>query len=316
MLRKQYNKGSVTIKSLEQTRYLISEDKPNDTLYYTGNKGVYTPYFTQFAHTAAICMLAVCLAVPVVNACSIASTLNITDNVHIVETPAEGVTVVQRSELQPLSTTVFGTQYTASVLNAIDVQAYNTALAYETEIQTRYNEEIARMRDAERFYIPEITLEYEAEKMYVPYDTQKYIWDTCNELDLDYFLVMGIIARESRFQLDITSCTNGVTYYGGMQVSGAYWQEMCATVGGDVTTMTYNNVQDNLWVGMHFLAYCIEQTGSEYAGVMAYGMGFGAYRESIANGNWYDSVTEKAYKYRELLLQNTRYVGTETGVIE
>lgn len=307
--------GGAGIKSLEQTRYLITKAETTNKMCDTDNtEATHVPHFTQFARTAAICMLSVCLAVPVVNACSIASTLNITENVHTVEAPAEGVSVVQQSVEQPLSATVFGTQYTTEVLSAVDVQAYNTALAYETEVQARYNEEIERMHDAERFYIPEITLEYEAEKMYVPYETQKYIWDNCNELGLDYFLVMGIIARESRFQLDITSYTNGVTYYGGMQVSGAYWYDMCADAGGDVTTMSPNNALDNLWVGMHFLAYCIEQTGSEYAGVMAYGIGLGAYRETVAQGNWYDSLTEKAYKYRELLMQNPRYDATE-GVI-
>lgn len=306
----------ICINSFEQTRHTVTSVK---TEYKQQQKRVNSTdnsvRFKQFACTAATCVLAVCMTVPVVNACSIATTLNITDNRHTASMPAQGYTQEVQSTYSELSDTVFGTQFAQDVVSAVDVQAYNKALAYDVAIQAKHDEEIARMYDAERFYIPEITLDYEAEKIYVPYETQKFIWDTCNELDLDYFLVMGIIARESRFQLDITSCTNGITYYGGMQVSGRYWYDMCSEAGGDTTTMTPYNAHDNLWVGMHFLAYCIEQTGSEYAGVMAYGMGLGAYNESISNGVYSDRITDKAYKYRKLLLKNTRYSVDKDGAL-
>lgn len=298
----------IYINSFEQTRCTLTDVKSEYKQQQKCMNNAYSNvHFKQVAGTAAACVLAVCMAVPVVNACSIATTLNITDNRHTATMPAQGYTQEVQSTYSELSDTVFGTQFAQDVLGAVDVQAYNKALAYDVAIQAKHDEELARMYDAEQFYIPEITLDYEAEKIYVPYETQKFIWDTCNELNLDYFLVMGIIARESRFQLDITSFTDGVTYYGGMQVSGRYWYDMCSEAGGDTTLMTPYNAHDNLWVGMHFLAYCIEQTGSEYAGVMAYGMGLGAYSESISNGVYSDRITDKAYKYRKLLLENARY---------
>lgn len=263
------------------------------------------------------CVFVACTIAPAMSACGVLKEQQLTEvHSYTATVPANGETASETQTFETrLDETVFGAQYAEAIQNAMDAQAYSKALAYDVQVQTAYAEEQERIADAKRFYIPEITLDYEAEKMYVPYETQKYIWDMCNELNLDYFLVMGIIARESRFQLDIVSCTAGVYYYGGMQVSGEFYYDMIEEVGGNPEGMTPNNVYDNLWLGMHLLAYCIEETGSEQAGVMAYGTGLGGYYDSVANGIYTCSDVEKAYKFRKLLLQNERYNPETDGVL-
>lgn len=204
-----------------------------------------------------------------------------------------------------LSETVFGQTYIEDVKTAIDTSAY----IQEIEAQIIADKEKAAVIDAQKFYIPHIVLEYSWEEITMPYEIQKYVWQNCQELNLDYFLVMGVIARESRMNSKAVGYANGVYYYGYMQISANSAQgiqDILGVSGKDVT-----EPYDNIWLGTHLLAYCIEEIGTEYGGMMGYANGIQGYYDMVAVGQTTDSCTDRAYKYRRMLLQNERFTGTD-----
>lgn len=204
-----------------------------------------------------------------------------------------------------LQDTLFGIQKAADMRTAIDNRAYTTAVETAVEVQQKYEEE----QLAELFYIADVTLEYPWEGMTMSYDMQKHIYTVCQEYGVDYWLVMGMIARESRFDAEIRGYSNGKTYYGYMQVDWGSVNNARKRRNDD--TLDPTDPYDNIIIGVDTLSYQIEQVGSEQGGLFAYGVGYAAYCNYVARGIYIDDCTLKAYRYRDLLMSRPRYKSEE-----
>jgi len=200
-----------------------------------------------------------------------------------------------------LEETVFGEQYSTAVLKAMDARAYTEALEAEQAANKVYEEE----QLAKAFYIKDVTLEYPWEDMEMSYDMQKFIYEQCEDLDLDYWLVMGIIARESRFNANALGYNNGIYYYGYMQMDWTCVETVRKWLNND--TLDPTDPYDNIVIGTHILRNSIDEAGSEYGGVFAYGVGMGAYMDSIKAGIYTNASADRAYKYRDMLMHKERF---------
>lgn len=205
-----------------------------------------------------------------------------------------------------IKTTDFENVAVATALLDADIKAEEAEQARIAELQRQqrvtYTSKTREYKvyDAEKFYIPVIHLEYAAETFDFDYEHQAYLYSLCQEFDLDYFLMMGVIARESRF----TFVTSNKSYCGYMGVG-----KSCETFVRE-DTGNYNlsrwNEFDNLYIGCYYQKYCIEQTGSVDGGLMAYGLGLGGYNKAVAQGITSNSYNVKAWKFRKLLIDCER----------
>jgi hypothetical protein len=149
-------------------------------------------------------------------------------------------------------------------------------------------------------YIPVITLDYDWEQIDFPYAYQKYLWRECQKYDnIDYYLMLGVIARESRFEEDPENYL-GMPYYGFFGVGQECAEDVSERLGLDYV-LDIHDPYDNITIGVAFTSYCIEETGSEYAGLWAYGTGISGYYAAIKSGETHSSDVDKAYKFKKLL---------------
>lgn len=110
------------------------------------------------------------------------------------------------------------------------------------------------------YYIPEIPLSREL---------QKYTYDLCLEKDVDYDLVLAVMWRESRFELDATGYnSNGTQDSGVMQINdiNKEW------IAEELNVTDLYDPQQNILAGVTMLADFIDTYG-EHDGLMAYGAG-------------------------------------------
>lgn len=232
----------------------------------------------------------------------------VTDVVPVMECSAYDTRYAVTRSLPYDINAVFVNEMQGEIKQAIHTNACMNA----AEKRVASEKEIKEIINAEKFYIPDIVLDYEHEHIKFEYDLQKYLWEQCEEVGVDYFLVMGMIARESRFDKEVVSSTDGVTYYGLMQIA------MNSSYGiQDILGVEeYKDIADpygNIWVGVRLLRYCIDTVGSEQGGVMAYGTGVQGYYDNVARGIYTNSDVEKAYKFRRLLMGNTLYSFEKDG---
>lgn len=216
-------------------------------------------------------------------------------SIHIIE--KEDTKTNKRTDSYKLSETLFGELYTTNTLTALDIRAYHNEIERTLEnIETKA---------AENFYVLDVNLEYPDEGLEFSYGLQKYLYNLCKEKDLDYWIVMGIIARESRFDNTVLGKSGDTVYYGFMQMD---WNavEYARQVMND-ETLDPKDPYDNLMIGTTILRYCIDEVGSEQGGVFAYGVGVQGYKNAVATGVYTDSLTKKAYRYRDLLKAKERF---------
>lgn len=157
------------------------------------------------------------------------------------------------------------------------------------------SQEKIEVQDCSAWYIPEITLDYDWEKIYFPKEYQEHIWNLCQEKDLDYFLIMGIIARESRFEFDVEN----QKHYGFMQLYSGSEQDMKRRL--DDETLSMHDPYDNITLGIELYDYCLKRTGYEYGALWAYAEGVAGFNEDIAQGQVSNEDVQKAYKFKTLL---------------
>lgn len=113
----------------------------------------------------------------------------------------------------------------------------------------------------------------------LPEKYQKYTWEWCQMLDLDYNLVLALMYHESRFKLDVYSRTNDI---GVMQVNenNKKWANELAKRKIDLYE-PYDNILAGLLIYKHYQDYWIVQgiTGTtlkQYA-LNSYNMGIGGF---------------------------------------
>ena len=152
----------------------------------------------------------------------------------------------------------------------------------------------------DKFYIPNIKLEYEAEEFNFDYEHQAYLYSLCKDFGLDYYLMMGVIARESRFTF-----VTGHAYVGYMGI-GSSCERFVQQETGDSTLSRWNE-WDNLYIGCYTHAYYLGLTGDEDSAMLAYNLGYQGYLNHVkATGVNTNSNTKKAWKFRDLLLKCER----------
>lgn len=167
----------------------------------------------------------------------------------------------------------------------------------ETQKTTRKKSTVIVNKSDEKWYIPVITLDYEWETFEMPYEHQKLLHDLCEEKNIDYWLMLATIARESRFD---PNCTNG-DHVGYMQLCSDAVTDMKKRLGDP--DLDKWDPEDNIRLGVELFDYMLEKTkGDEYAAQWAYCEGYGGYTDQKANGKTHNVHADKAYKYRKMLV--------------
>lgn len=117
-----------------------------------------------------------------------------------------------------------------------------------------------------------------------PEVVQVYLWCQCKERDLDYYTIVALIERESRYRYGAKG--DGGNSKGYMQIQERWhWDRM-----------QEENVEDlydpygNLRVGLNFLDELYEKYGSMSKALMAYNMG-----EDGAKDLWDQGITSTKY---------------------
>lgn len=141
-----------------------------------------------------------------------------------------------------------------------------------------------------KFY--EIPEEYAREGGCFPEVVQVYLWCLCEQRDIDYYMVVALIERESGYKWDATG--DGGNSVGYMQI-GERWHKdrMLEEAVADLL-----NPYGNIRVGLNFLQYLnkkyLDNSGANCV-LMAYNMG-----ESGARILWKDGIYSTEYS-REVL---------------
>ena len=159
---------------------------------------------------------------------------------------------------------------------------------------------------ANEWYIPVITLDYAWETFEMPYEHQRHAYILCEQQNIDYWLILSIIARESRFDWTVS---NG-EMIGYMQICNAAVIGMQDRLDGKQCNRW--DPIENITLGIECYEDALERTnGEEYAALWSYASGYWGYLEEVAEGQTSNIHVEKAYKYRKMLTDeelNPRYV--------
>lgn len=148
------------------------------------------------------------------------------------------------------------------------VEPFNELSAdWDTEI---YNE-------GYRYYkIPEI---YKVTGGCFPEVVQVYLWSLCQERDLDYYIVVALIERESSYRWDAYRA--GDNSVGYMQIIEKYHKERIAEECADISS-PYGNIR----VGVSFLSELYERYGNWDKALMCYNMGETGAKRFWAKGQY------------------------------
>lgn len=126
---------------------------------------------------------------------------------------------------------------------------------------------------------------------YLPEEVQRYLWDLCKERDLDYYIIIALIERESDYKSN-ASGDNGNSK-GYMQVQERWHRERMEAEAVEDLYDPYGNVR----VGLNFLQELYEKHGASGTNcvLMVYNMG-----EQKAIEHWKNGVYSTEYS-REIL---------------
>lgn len=121
---------------------------------------------------------------------------------------------------------------------------------------------------------------------YLPEDVQAYLWELCKERELDYYMVLALIERESGYRSDAVGDSGNS--FGYCQVYKKWHIERMAKEQVEDLTDPYGNLK----VGTSFLAEIQEKYKSSGAHciLMVYNMG-----EDTAKKLWKDYIYSSEY---------------------
>jgi hypothetical protein len=98
----------------------------------------------------------------------------------------------------------------------------------------------------------------------LPSSMQSFIWDLCKKENVDYELVLAIISSESSFNAKTVSYDNSSR--GLMQVNTrTTFYPMAKKLG--IRNPDVFNAEDNIRVGIHYIATLIDAWDSKYSGI-------------------------------------------------
>ncbi len=127
----------------------------------------------------------------------------------------------------------------------------------------------------------------------VPMDAtlQKDVYDIANEYGLDWTLLMAIIQKESRFDVNARSSTGD---YGLMQINAINHARLSVEVGVN----DFMNPRENVRAGAYMLAQLISRYQDVHMALMAYNMGEGG-----ASEWWNQGVYTSGYSREVVAIQ-------------
>lgn len=119
-----------------------------------------------------------------------------------------------------------------------------------------------------------------------PEVVQVYLWETCRNTDIDYYIVLALIERESKYKWDATGDNGNSKGY--MQIYERWHKDRMTELG---VTDLYNPYQ-NIVTGVNYLAEIAQKYKEDGYNtiLMVYNMG-----ESGAKRNWKQGVYSTAY---------------------
>ncbi len=143
-------------------------------------------------------------------------------------------------------------------------------------------------KDEKAFFIEEIPLSKEL---------QKYIFDLCEEKNIDYDLVLSVIKCESNFNINSVGYNTNGTYDSGlMQINSCHLKSLEEEYGiNDIM-----NPYQNLLVGINLISNSINNYG-EIGGLVAYNMGTGGYISCLSAGNLNTQYVQKVKQAKDLI---------------
>jgi hypothetical protein len=168
-----------------------------------------------------------------------------------------------------------------------------STINYETPKIEQCEINIKSVKQIEPYYISEIPLSK---------DLQKYIYDLCNENNVDYELALSVIWKESKFESNLINKNSNQTHdYGLFQIN---------TVNLQWIKDTYNitdimNEKSNIKGGIGLIAESINKHGGERNGILAYHLGDNGYlklrRKGYKNTSYSKDVLRKKSEYTKLI---------------
>ena len=114
-------------------------------------------------------------------------------------------------------------------------------------------------------------------------DIQEYIYELCDEYNMDFTFVMALIGVESSYQAEAVSSTSD---YGLMQINRCNHEWLTETLGVTNYLDPYQNIQS----GMYILKGLFEKYDDPEMVLMAYNMG-----ERGASKRWNKGIYETDY---------------------
>lgn len=142
------------------------------------------------------------------------------------------------------------------------------------------------------FKLYEIPEEYAREGGCFPEVVQVYLWCLCEQRDIDYYMVVALIERESGYKWDAAG--DGGNSVGYMQIGERWHKDRMLEEGVEDLFNPYGNIR----VGLNFLQYLnkkyLDNSGANCV-LMAYNMG-----ESGARSLWKEGIYSTEYS-REVL---------------
>ena len=142
------------------------------------------------------------------------------------------------------------------------------------------------------FKLYEIPEEYAREGGCFPEVVQVYLWCLCEQRDIDYYMVVALIERESGYKWDAAG--DGGNSVGYMQIGERWHKDRMLEEGVEDLLNPYGNIR----VGLNFLQYLnkkyLDNSGANCV-LMAYNMG-----ESGARSLWREGIYSTEYS-REVL---------------
>jgi len=140
-------------------------------------------------------------------------------------------------------------------------------------------------------------------------ELQEYTYGRCEELGLEYELVLAIMWRESRFQTDAVGYnSNGTKDNGIMQINDVNREYLEKTYGITNLMDPYQNIQ----AGTAMLAEYMKQYGDEKAVLMAYHLGEAGMQRKMAEGVTTNSSVITALSMRDSYKQMIQSVSTSS----
>lgn len=141
-----------------------------------------------------------------------------------------------------------------------------------------------------------------------PKSIQIYLWELCEERELDYYTVVALIERESKYKADATG-DNGASK-GYMQIQQKWHKKRMEE---EQVTNLYNPC-GNIRVGLNFLDELYEKYDNWDKALMAYNMGEGRAKELWKEGVYSTEYSREILQRSQDIKQEIQGKTGDTGV--